>query len=48
MRIDRRRKNLVYTLSVKPRIISKARIIERNIENKEDERINIIRNEKES
>jgi len=48
MRIDRRRKNLVYTLSVKPRIISKARIIERNIENKENERINIIRNEKEN
>ena len=48
MRIDRRRKELVYILNVEPRIISKALYTRKNIKDKDDERINIIRNEKES
>jgi len=48
MRINRKRKELVYTLSVEPRIISKALYTKRNIKDKDDERINVIRNEKES
>jgi hypothetical protein len=48
MRIDRRRKDLVYTLSLKPRIIRRARCTKRNIGDKDDERINVTRNEKES
>mgnify|MGYP007063425366 CR=1 FL=1 len=48
MRIDRRRKTLVYTLSLKPRIIRQARTTQRNIKDKDDERIDIIRDEKEN
>ena len=46
MRIDRRRKDWVFTLSVEPRIISTVGYTERNIEDKENERTNLIRDEK--
>ena len=46
MRIDRRRKDWVFTLNVEPRIISTVGYTERNIGDKENERTNLIRDEK--